>query len=120
MMSHMHTHTHIMSRFPKFHYYYIFLKGMILEPDPKKSQHGLLTTVAYQLGPEKKVTFGLEGAVSMAGQSVRWLKDNLNFFKEIKDVGENVNFLTDIISSSSQSVCLLPCYLVTCMSKSIL
>ena len=25
----------------------------------------------------------------MAGQSIRWLRDNLNFFKEAKDVGEN-------------------------------
>jgi glycerol kinase len=53
------------------------------------SQHGLLTTVAYQLGPHKPATFALEGAVSMAGQSVRWLRDNLEFFKEAKDVGEN-------------------------------
>ena len=49
---------------------------------PVMSQHGLLTTVAYQLGPHKPVTFALEGAVSMAGQSIRWLRDNLNFFKE--------------------------------------
>jgi glycerol kinase len=56
------------------------------------SQHGLLTTVAYQLGPHKPVTFALEGAVSMAGQSVRWLRDNLEFFKEAKDVGENEKF----------------------------
>ena len=27
----------------------------------------------------------------MTGQSVRWLRDNLNFFKEAKDVGENLN-----------------------------
>ena len=52
------------------------------------SQHGLLTTVAYQLGPHKPVTFALEGAVSMGGQSVRWLRDNLEFFKEAKDVGK--------------------------------
>ena len=55
------------------------------------SQHGLLTTVAYQLGPHKPVTFALEGAVSFAGQSVRWLRDNLEFFKEAKDVGKNKN-----------------------------
>ena len=52
------------------------------------SQHGLLTTVAYQLGPHKPVTFALEGAVSIAGQSVRWLRDNLEFFKEAKDIGK--------------------------------
>jgi hypothetical protein len=63
------------------------------------SQHGLLTTVAYQLGLHKPVTFALEGAVSMAGQSVRWLKDNLKFFKEAKDVGEKEKFNTLLILS---------------------
>ena len=52
-----------------------------------KSQNGLLTTVAYQLGPH--TAFALEGAVSMAGQSVRWLKDNLEFFNEIEECGKN-------------------------------
>ena len=57
------------------------------------SQHGLLTTVVYQLGPHKPVTFALEGAVSIAGQSVRWLRDNLEFFKEAKDIGKTENYL---------------------------
>ena len=52
------------------------------------SEHGLLTTVAYQLGPNKPVTFALEGAMSSAGQSVDWLRDNLKFFKESQDIGE--------------------------------
>jgi glycerol kinase len=45
------------------------------------------------------VTFALEGAVSMAGQSVRWLRDNLEFFKEAKDVGENEKFNAPLILS---------------------
>ena len=61
------------------------------------SQHSLLTTVVYQLGPHEPVTFSLEGAVSMGGQSVHWLRDNLEFFKEAKDVGRNeVTFVSSL------------------------
>ena len=51
------------------------------------SQHGLLATVGYQLGRHKPVTFALEGAVSIAGQSVRWLRDNLKFFEHASEIG---------------------------------
>ena len=54
------------------------------------SQHGLLTTVAYQLGPNKPVAYALEGAVSFAGQTVRWLRDNLEFFKDSSEIGKNI------------------------------
>ena len=52
------------------------------------SDHGLLTTVAYQLGQHKRVTFALEGAASIGGQCVEWLKENLNFFEKPEDVGK--------------------------------
>ena len=54
------------------------------------SQHGMLTTVGYQLGPHKPVTFALEGAVSVAGQCVRWLRDNLKFFDEASQIGKQL------------------------------
>ena len=44
-------------------------------------------------GPHKPVTFAIEGAVPIAGQSVRWLRDNLEFFKEAKDIGKIDNYL---------------------------
>lgn len=47
--------------------------------------------MAYQLGPH--TAFALEGAVSIAGQSVRWLKDNLKFFDEIVECGKNNKIL---------------------------
>lgn len=50
--------------------------------------HGMLTTVAYQLGPKQPPIYALEGAVSSAGQSVRWLKENMKLFKEDEDIGE--------------------------------
>ena len=47
----------------------------------------MLTTVAYQLGPRATPTYALEGSVSDAGQSVKWLKENLQLFQEFSDIG---------------------------------
>ena len=58
---------------------------------PVTSHHGLLTTVAYQLGPHKKPRYALEGAISNAGRSVSWLKNELNFFGEPKEIGMDFN-----------------------------
>ncbi|GIM04542.1 hypothetical protein Vretimale_9090 [Volvox reticuliferus] len=41
------------------------------------STHGLLTTVAFKLGPEKPVHYALEGSVAVAGSGISWLRDNL-------------------------------------------
>lgn len=41
-----------------------------------RSQHGLLTTVAYRLGDDAPV-YALEGAVAVTGTLVQWLRDNL-------------------------------------------
>jgi len=41
------------------------------------SSHGLLTTLAYQLGPDAKPFYALEGSVAVAGMGISWLKDNL-------------------------------------------
>lgn len=41
------------------------------------SDHGLLTTLAFQLGPQQKPSYALEGVVAYAGSAVRWLKENL-------------------------------------------
>lgn len=32
-----------------------------------RSNHGLLTTVGYQMGPNKKPVYALEGSVAIAG-----------------------------------------------------
>lgn len=47
------------------------------------SDNGLLTTVAFQLGPTKKPIYALEGSVANAGSAVTWLKDNLSLKDEI-------------------------------------
>jgi glycerol kinase len=41
-----------------------------------RSGHGLLTTVAYQVG-HGKARYALEGSVAIAGAGVQWLRDNL-------------------------------------------
>src|SRR5262249_30371832 len=40
-----------------------------------KSRHRLLSTIAYRLGGE--TTYGLEGAIFIAGAAVPWLRDRL-------------------------------------------
>ncbi|KXZ50423.1 hypothetical protein GPECTOR_16g597 [Gonium pectorale] len=41
------------------------------------STHGLLTTVAFKLGPAKPTNYALEGSVAVAGLGISWLRDNL-------------------------------------------
>ncbi|AZA11385.1 glycerol kinase GlpK [Corynebacterium gerontici] len=63
---------------------------------PKWSDHGLITTVCYQLENEKPV-YALEGSVAMGGALVQWLRDNLqlipnapsieNLAREVQDNG---------------------------------
>lgn len=54
----------------------------------KISRHGLLTTVAFKLGPEKPVQYALEGSVAIAGAAVQWLRDSLGVIRETKEVEE--------------------------------
>ena len=49
------------------------------------SKSGLLTTVAYKLGPRKAV-YALEGSVAIAGAAVQWLRDNLNLIERSDDI----------------------------------
>ena len=52
---------------------------------PVQSKHGLLTTVAYQLGNEP-VHYALEGSVAVTGALVQWLRDNLGIIKNSPDI----------------------------------
>ncbi|EFN83485.1 Glycerol kinase [Harpegnathos saltator] len=53
------------------------------------SAHGLLTTVAYQLGKHASPVYALEGSIAIAGALIHWLKDNLDILNDIKDC-ENI------------------------------
>lgn len=49
------------------------------------SAHGLVTTVAYQLGPKSPVCYALEGSVAVAGAAIKWLRDNLKLIKDVHE-----------------------------------
>ncbi|MFW6060411.1 MAG: glycerol kinase GlpK [Phycisphaeraceae bacterium] len=52
---------------------------------PVFSEHGLLTTLAYQLG-DAPPAYALEGSIAIAGALVQWLRDNLGFFETAPDI----------------------------------
>jgi len=52
---------------------------------PVFSKHGLLTTVAYQVGDAKPV-YALEGSVAVTGALVQWLRDNLGLIESAEEV----------------------------------
>eukprot|EP00158_Paraphelidium_tribonemae_P006893 Partr_v1_DN28019_c2_g1_i4_m57530 putative Glycerol kinase len=54
--------------------------------DPVSSSHGLLTTVAYKLGPDVPTIYALEGAVATAGAGISWLKNNLELLSDVSEV----------------------------------
>lgn len=61
---------------------------------PVPSQHGLLTTVAYQLGNEP-VHYALEGSVAITGALVQWLRDNLGIIKNSPDIEKLAQLVED-------------------------
>jgi glycerol kinase len=53
---------------------------------PIASDHGLLTTVAWQLGPAAPLVYALEGSVFVTGAAVQWLRDGLGIVATSADV----------------------------------
>lgn len=51
---------------------------------PVASSHGLLTSIAWQIG--ERTTYCLEGSAFMAGAVVQWLRDGLGFFVKASEV----------------------------------
>ncbi|KAJ1994212.1 Glycerol kinase [Dimargaris cristalligena] len=51
------------------------------------SDNGLLSTVAYQLGPDTKPVYALEGSIAVAGSAIKWLRDNMGLIQEAADIG---------------------------------
>ncbi|AIE59400.1 glycerol kinase GlpK [Bacillus methanolicus] len=48
-----------------------------------RSEHGLLTTIAW--GLSDKVEYALEGSIFVAGSVIQWLRDGLRMLKNAKD-----------------------------------
>jgi len=51
-----------------------------------KSEHGLLTTIAW--GIDGKVEYALEGSIFVAGSAIQWLRDGLRMFRNSSDSEE--------------------------------
>jgi glycerol kinase len=68
-----------------------------------KSEHGLLTTIAW--GINGKVTYALEGSIFVAGSAIQWLRDGLRM---VKDAAESEVYASRV--TSSEGVYLVPAF----------
>ena len=61
---------------------------LLMNAGPRKvtSKHGLLATVAWQIGDE--VAYALEGSAFIAGAVVQWLRDGLGIIKKSSEIEE--------------------------------
>lgn len=48
-----------------------------------KSQHGLLTTIAWGIGG--RIEYALEGSIFVAGSAIQWLRDGLRMIEDAKE-----------------------------------
>ncbi|KAK7294062.1 hypothetical protein RJT34_16945 [Clitoria ternatea] len=51
-----------------------------------QSRHGLLSTIAFKLGPKAPTNYALEGSVAIAGAAVQWLRDGLGIISSAPDI----------------------------------
>src|ERR1700754_271145 len=65
-----------------------------LGSEPVISEHGLITTVAWQLGAAEPV-YALEGSVAMAGALVQWLRDNLGIIHDAPEIEQLARSVPD-------------------------
>ena len=52
--------------------------------EPMRSEHGLVTTIAWRVGG--RTTYALEGSAFVAGSAVQWLRDQLHIIKSASEV----------------------------------
>eukprot|EP00808_Paulinella_micropora_P013052 g41754.t1 len=55
---------------------------------PVQSKTGLLSTVAFQLGPDAPCLYALEGSVAVAGAAIRWLQEKLELIKSPQEIDQ--------------------------------
>ncbi|QGQ99014.1 glycerol kinase [Paenibacillus psychroresistens] len=68
-----------------------------------KSQHGLLTTIAW--GIDGKVEYALEGSIFSAGSTIQWLRDELKLIDSANDTEASAMRIT-----STEGVYLIPAF----------
>lgn len=71
------------------------------------SQQGLLTTVAYKLGPDAPPVYALEGSVAIAGDTLQWLRDGLELISDIQDTEALASEVND---DDEGSICFVPAF----------
>ncbi|XP_060808028.1 glycerol kinase isoform X2 [Amyelois transitella] len=54
------------------------------------STHGLITTLAYKLGPNEPPVYALEGSIAVAGGAMKFLRDNLKLIKDVAHDTEHI------------------------------
>jgi glycerol kinase len=52
---------------------------------PPPSTHGLLTTVAYQIGTDGPIYYAYEGSVSHSGSTIQWLRDQIGIISDASE-----------------------------------
>ncbi|RNF12039.1 putative glycerol kinase, glycosomal [Trypanosoma rangeli] len=69
------------------------------------SNHGLLSTVAYQLGNKSSLTYALEGSIAGAGSTLEWFKANMQLVGDISDCEKLARTVPD-----TQGVMFVPAF----------
>ncbi|OMP01435.1 Glycerol kinase [Corchorus olitorius] len=54
--------------------------------EPVESKHGLLSTLAFKLGPKAPTNYALEGSIAIAGAAVQWLRDSLGIISSASEI----------------------------------
>lgn len=70
---------------------------------PAKSEHGMLTTIAW--GIDGKVEYALEGSVFVAGSAIQWLRDGLKMIESAPQSEELASEVED-----SEGVYVVPAF----------
>ncbi|ESS71147.1 glycerol kinase [Trypanosoma cruzi Dm28c] len=69
------------------------------------SDHGLLSTVAYQLGNKSPFIYALEGSIAGAGATIEWLKNNMKLIDDVSDCEKFAQTVSD-----TQGVVFVPAF----------
>ncbi|KAL1711974.1 hypothetical protein EV715DRAFT_278264 [Schizophyllum commune] len=51
-----------------------------------KGTGGLVSTVAYQAGPDAKPVYALEGSIAVAGSAIKWLRDSMGLIQSSEEI----------------------------------
>ncbi|XP_022114282.2 glycerol kinase-like [Pieris rapae] len=71
------------------------------------SQNGLLTTVAYKLGPDTPAIYALEGSVAVAGDTLQWLQTSMGI---LNDVSDSEYLASQVTDNEEGSISFVPAF----------